>query len=93
VDRLATAAFVVAAQPVRDATGDAAQRDDAAAAQWFDDAAKRIAARRPPPSPPVRLDASAQIVVSPATPFSVRSAIDARGYLQREIEHVVANPT
>jgi multidrug resistance protein MdtO len=91
VDRLAAAAFVVAAQPVREDIGAAARAQDAAAGQWFADTAQRVALRQGPPPPP-RSGATAQAVLSPAAPPSVRAAVDARTLLQREIEHVAAKP-
>ncbi len=90
VDRLAAAAFVVAAQPVREIVGEAARAQDAAAAQWFADTARRIAAREAPPSPPARPDTAVQTALLPATSSPLRAALDARIFLQREIEHVAA---
>ncbi|HEV8365421.1 MAG TPA: FUSC family protein [Gemmatimonadaceae bacterium] len=92
VDRLAAAAFVVAAQPARADIGEAARLQDAATAKWFDDSARRVAVRRAPPPPPARPGVSAQAVLSPATPSLLRAAIDARVFLQREIEHVASVP-
>src|SRR5262249_14599214 len=52
LDRLAAAAFVVAAQPTRSEIGEGSRRDDASAAAWFANAARRVAAGRAlPPSP------------------------------------------
>jgi multidrug resistance protein MdtO len=91
VDRLAAAAFVVAAQPPGEEIGEAARAQDAAAAQWFADAAQRVAAEARPPPPPREVIVAAA-TLSPAAPASLRAAIDARVLLQREIEHAAANP-
>jgi multidrug resistance protein MdtO len=90
LDRLAAAAFVVAAQPVRNEIGEAARMQDAAAAQWFADMSRLIAARDAPSQPPARSNALAQTDFSPATSSSLRAAIYARTLLQREIEHVTS---
>ena len=92
LDRLAAAAFVVAAQPVREDIGEAARMQDAAAAKWFADTARRIATREVPPPPPSRSGVVAQAVLSPAMSSPSRAAIDARSFLQREIEHVASIP-
>jgi hypothetical protein len=92
VDRLAAAAFVVAAQPARADIGEAARLQDAATAKWFDDSAQRVAVRRAPPPPPARPGVAAEALISPATPSLLRAAVDARIFLQREIEHVASVP-
>ena len=92
MDRLAAAAFVVAAQATPEALWEAVRVQDAAAGNWFAEAAQRVAAREPPPPAPPR-PAAAEPPISPVTPAPLRSAIDARAFLQREIEHVAAIPT
>ncbi|HKE40319.1 MAG TPA: FUSC family protein [Casimicrobiaceae bacterium] len=91
LDRLAAAAFVVAAQPSRD-VGEAARMQDATASAWFADAARRVAAGEPP-APPRREESDAQAALAPAAPQSLRAAIDARTLLQREMEDVSLAPT
>jgi multidrug resistance protein MdtO len=91
LDRLAAAAFVVAAQPRSDA-GEAARVQDATASAWFADAARRVAAGEPP-APPQREASDAHAALPPAAPPSLRAAIDARILLQREMEDVALVPT
>jgi multidrug resistance protein MdtO len=86
LERLAAAAFVVAAQPTRD-VGEAARMQDATASEWFTDAARRVAAGEPP-APPHREAFDAYAVLPPAAASSLRAAIDARIFLQREMEYV-----
>ena len=91
IDRLAAATFVVAAQPGREDIGDAARTQDAAAAQWLEDAGAHLAAGETPPAPP-RASIAPTAALSPETPSSLRAAIEARAFLQREIEHAAATP-
>ena len=88
LDRLAAAAFVVAAQPNRSEVGDAARLQDERAAAWFSDAARRFAAGEPPPAP-VHESEQADAPPDPAdaAPSLVRPALAARAFLQREMQH------
>ncbi len=87
LDRLAAAAFVVAAQPSRSNVGNAARLWDERAAAWFFDAARRFAAGEPPPAPESEF-ADAHPGAVDAAPPLVRPALAARAFLQREMQHV-----
>jgi multidrug resistance protein MdtO len=89
VNRLAAATFVVAAQPLREDIRMVARAQDEAAGQWFADTSQRIVKQEAPPPPPPRLETHAQTAHT-ATSHSSRAALDAREFLQREIEHVAA---
>jgi multidrug resistance protein MdtO len=91
LDRLAAATFVVAAQPTRD-VGEAARMQDATASAWLTDAARRVAAGEPP-APPDRDAFAARADLPPAASSSLRAAIDARIFLQREMEYAASAPT
>jgi multidrug resistance protein MdtO len=89
LDRLAGAAFVVAAQPNRSDIGDAARLQDERAAAWFSDAARSFAAGEPPPAPVHESElADPPPASSDAAPSLVRPALEARAFLQREMRHV-----
>jgi multidrug resistance protein MdtO len=93
MDRLAAAAFVVAAQPTRAEPSEAARMQDASASMWFADMARRVATGQPPPTPPDRTPlAAARDRLPVAAPSRLRTALDARIFLQREMEHVAAKP-
>ena len=94
LDRLAAAAFVVAAQPSQPDAGEAARMQDARASTWFADTAHRVAAGQTPTAPPDRTALVAARAGLPASgPSPLRAALDARVLLQREMEHVASNPT
>jgi len=89
LDRLAGAAFVVAAQPNRSDIGDAARLQDERAAAWFSDAARSFAAGEPPPAPVHGSElADPPPASADAAPSLVRPALEARAFLQREMRHV-----
>jgi multidrug resistance protein MdtO len=89
LDRLAAAAFVVAAQPNRSDVDDAARVQDERAAAWFSDAARRFAAGEPPAAPVHESElADAPPGPADAAPSLVRPALAARAFLQREMQHV-----
>ena len=93
LDRLAAAAFVVAAQPSQADLDEAARTQDARASTWFADTARRVATGQSPPAPPDRtalVAASAELTAS--APSRVRAALDARIFLQREMEHAASVP-
>jgi multidrug resistance protein MdtO len=91
LDRLAAAAFVVAAQPNRSDVGDAARLQDERAAAWFSDAARRFAAGEPPPAPVHESElADAPAGPADAAPSRVRPALAARAFLQREMQHAAS---
>jgi multidrug resistance protein MdtO len=93
LDRLAAAVFVVAAQPRRDDLGETARMQDARASTWFADTARRVATGQAPPGPPDRTAVVAARAGLPASaPSSLRAALDARVFLQREMEHVASIP-
>jgi len=85
LDRLAAAAFVVAAQPRSDA-GEAARVQDERAAAWFSDAASSFAAGEPLPAPESEF-ADAHPGAADAAPSLVRPALAARVSLHREMEY------
>jgi len=88
LDRLAAAAFVVAAQPNRSEVGDAARAQDERTATWFSDAAGRFAAGEPAPAPVHESElADAGLGPADAAPSLVRPALAARAFLQREMQH------
>jgi multidrug resistance protein MdtO len=94
LDRLAAAAFVVAAQPGQADLDEAARLHDARASKWFADTAHRFAAGQAPPAPP---DQTALVVaragLSASAPSPVRASLEARVFLQREMEHVASIST
>jgi multidrug resistance protein MdtO len=91
LDRLAAAAFVVAAQPSQADFGETARMQDARASTWFADTARRFATAQSPPAPPGRTALVAARAGLPASaPSSLRAALDARIVLQREMEYVAS---
>ncbi len=93
LDRLATAAFVVAAQPNRSGIGDVARVQDEKAAAWFSDAARRFAAGEPPPAPIHESElAEARLNPPDAAPSLVRPALAARVSLYREMRYAASVP-
>ena len=93
LDRLAAAAFVVAAQPDRSDAGDAVRAQDERAATWFSDAARRVAAGKPPPAPETGLAAAVAHTHTgavDATPSLMRPALAARVLLRREMQHAAS---
>jgi multidrug resistance protein MdtO len=93
LDRLAAAAFVVAAQPSRGDFGETARAEDANASVWFEETARRFSRGQAPPAPPDRtplIGARARLAAATLSPASV--ALDARVLLQREMEYVASNP-
>jgi multidrug resistance protein MdtO len=93
LDRLAAAAFVVAAQPSDADVGETTRMQDARASNWFADAARRLAIGQSPSLPPDRtalIAARADLPASTSTPS--RAALDARLLLQREMEHAASKP-
>jgi multidrug resistance protein MdtO len=93
LDRLAAAAFVVAAQPGLFDVGEAVRTEDARASTWLADTARRFATGQTPPEPPDRtalVAARARLPVVMASPLS--AALDARIFLQREMEYVATRP-
>ena len=94
LDRLATAAFVVAAQPSAADVGEAVRTQDASTSTWFADNARRVASGQSPPAPPDRTAlVAARAGLTDSTPSPLRAALDARTFLQREVEHVASIPT
>jgi multidrug resistance protein MdtO len=93
LERLATAAFVVAAQPNRSDIGDAARVQDERAAAWFSDAARRFAAGELPPAliPESELTEAHQAPLD-VVPSLVRPALAARAFLRREMQHAASVP-
>jgi multidrug resistance protein MdtO len=93
LDRLAAAAFVVAAQPSQTDLGEMAQTQDARASTWFSDAARRFAAGERPP-PPVHESELANAHPGPfgAAPSLVRPALAARAFLRREMQYAASIP-
>jgi multidrug resistance protein MdtO len=93
LDRLAAAAFVVAAQPNRSDLGDAARVQDEKAAAWFSDAARRFAAGEPPPA---LIRESELVDAHPgpwyAVPSLRRPALAARAFLRREMQYAASEP-
>ena len=93
LDRLATAVFVVAGQSGGEHISETSRMQDAATSAWFADAAERFAAAHSAPAAPGPASvAEAQAVPPGVDQSSLRSAIEARVLLQREIEHVAATP-
>ena len=93
LDRLAGAAFVVAAQPNRSDVGDAARLQDEQAAAWFSDAARNFAAGESPPAPVHESElADAPPGPADAAPSLVRPAVAARAFLHREMQHAASVP-
>jgi multidrug resistance protein MdtO len=91
LDRLAAAAFVVAAQPSQADFGEAARTQDARASTWFADSAHRFATAQAPPGPPDRTAlVAARAGLLASAPPPLRAALDARIFLQREMEHVAS---
>jgi multidrug resistance protein MdtO len=93
LDRLAAAAFVVAAQPSQTALSEMAQTQDARASTWFSDAARRLASGEPPPAPvhESELD-DAHPGPLDAVPSFLRPALAARAYLRREMQNAASVP-
>jgi multidrug resistance protein MdtO len=91
LDRLAAAAFVVAAQPDRTGVDDTDRAQDASTAAWFAESARRITERKPPAAAP---DATALVAARTAPEVAMPSlrgvATDARVLLQREMEHAAS---
>jgi multidrug resistance protein MdtO len=86
LDRLAAAVFVVAAQPGQADLGETARTQDAT---WFSDAARCLASGQPPPAPvDASVDAWARLAAD--APSQVRTALEARAFLQREMENVAS---
>src|SRR5258705_2549979 len=93
LDRLAAAAFVVAAQPSQADLDEAARTQDARASTWFADTARRVATGQSPPAPPDRTAlVAARAELTASAPSPLRVALDARIFLQREIEHAASVP-
>ena len=93
LDRLAMAVFVVAGQSSSEDVSEASRRQDAATSHWFADAAERFAASDSAPEAPRPASvAEARAALPGVDQASLRSAIEARALLQREIEHVAAIP-
>jgi len=93
LDRLAGAAFAVAAQPSQADFGETPRTQDARASTWFADTARRVATGQPPSEPPDRKALVAARAGHTATaPSSLRAALDARIFLQREMEHAASIP-
>jgi multidrug resistance protein MdtO len=93
LDRLAAAAFVVAAQPDRSDIGDAARVQDERAAAWFSDAARRFTAGEPAPAPIHESEpADAHLGHLDAAPSLVRPALAARAFLRREMQYAASAP-
>jgi multidrug resistance protein MdtO len=93
LDRLAAAAFVVAAQPSQADFGETARAQDARASTWFADTALRFATGQSPSAPPDQAALVAARAGLPASaPSPLRAALDARIFLQREMEHVASTP-
>jgi multidrug resistance protein MdtO len=94
LDRLAAAAFVVAAQPSQTALGETARTEDARASTWFSDAARRFAAGKPAPPPVHESELSdAQPSALDAVPSLLRPALAARAFLRREMQYAASVPT
>ncbi len=92
LDRLAAAAFVVAAQPRSD-VGDRARAQDEKAAAWFSDAARRFAAGESPHAPiPESELTEAHPVPLDAAPSLVFPALAARAFLHREMQYAASVP-
>jgi inorganic triphosphatase YgiF len=93
LDRLAAAAFVVAAQPHQVDFTEAARTQDARASTWFADTARRFAKGQTPPAPPDRTAiVEARTSLPASAPSPLRAALEARVFLQQEIEDVASKP-
>jgi multidrug resistance protein MdtO len=91
LDRLAAAAFVVAALPSQADFGETARTQDARASTWFADTASRVATGQAPPPPPDRTAlVAARAELTASAPSPLRAGLDARIFLQREMEHVAS---
>jgi multidrug resistance protein MdtO len=91
LDRLATAVFVVAGQSSGDDIGDAARVQDSRSSAWFAESAGRFLMGESVPAAPDRAAiADAQAVLPDTAALPLRTAIEARAFLQREIEHVAS---
>ena len=91
LDRLAAAAFVVAAQPSQPKLSEAARVQDERASTWFSDAARSFAAGERPPAPndesePADADRSAV----DAAPSPARAPLAARALLHREMQYAAS---
>ena len=88
LDRLAAAAFVVAAQPSQTALGETTRTEDARASMWFSDAARRLAAGKSPLAPVHESDpADAHLGPLDTVPSVLRPSLAARAFLRREMQY------
>jgi multidrug resistance protein MdtO len=93
LDRLVTAVFVVAGQTSGEDISATVRKQDTESSAWFAESAGRFMVGEPAPSAPDRTAISeAQAVLPSAAALRLRAAIEARAFLQREIEHVAATP-
>jgi multidrug resistance protein MdtO len=93
LDRLAAAAFVVAAQPNRSDVGEVVRVQDEGAAAWFSDAARRFAAGESPPAPGHESELEdARAAAVETAPSLVRPALVARASLRREMRYAASVP-
>jgi len=93
LDRLAAAVFVVAGQASQADLDEAARTQDARASTWFADTARRVATGQSPSAPPDRTAlVAARAELTASAPSPLRAALDARIFLQREMEHAASVP-